>query len=96
MVIDCWAMEGDGGRSMRKWREMFKPGWVARHRFVIIASDAATPVSREPKPDMTLRLTFTRLPPLGIEAGIWGGILRLVVEGLCIAAGIEVAGLSWG
>ena len=27
---------------MRKWREMLRPGWVARLKLVIIASDASS------------------------------------------------------
>lgn len=41
IVMDCWAMVADGGRSMRKWREILRPGWVARLKFVIMASDAS-------------------------------------------------------
>jgi hypothetical protein len=34
-------MVGDGGMSIRKWREIFKPGWVAKVRLLIIASEAS-------------------------------------------------------
>jgi ABC-type enterobactin transport system permease subunit len=45
-VILWTALEGEGGRSMRKWREILRPGCVARLKLVIIASVASSIVRK--------------------------------------------------
>jgi hypothetical protein len=45
MVMDCWVIVGDGGRSILKCFDMLRPGCVARLRLEIIASDASDTVS---------------------------------------------------
>jgi hypothetical protein len=75
--MDWCVIVGDGGTSIRRWRVMLSPGWVARLRFVIIASETSEIVS------VIVQLQYT-------EETYFGLAFSISTQHLGLAVGIEV------